>query len=152
MTKHYIQVDDNNGFVGHPITENNMRRRFPAHDFDSGPPSGFMEFVWVSRPNPGPYKTFDDAVGAETSLSFPHNGLTYEIVDGKYTHVWHLVDLSAAQIAAKKQAAHDFWAATHNYASWTFDEDTCLYVPPVPYPDNTYTPADWDEDAQDWLR
>ena len=36
------------------------------------------------------------------------------------------------------------------YDSWTLNEDTCLWDPPVPYPDdgNTYT---WDEDAGDWV-
>lgn len=152
MGKYYIKVDENNDYIGHPVSENNIRRIYPNHDLDAGPPSGYMEFVWVDRPDIGPYKVFDDSVGAETSLAFPHNGLTYEIVDGKYKHVWHTVDLSTEEIAAKKQAAHDFWAATHNYASWTFDEATCLYVPPIPYPDDTYGPPDWDEDTQSWVR
>ena len=36
------------------------------------------------------------------------------------------------------------------YDSWTLNEDTCLWDPPVPYPDdgNYYT---WDEDAGDWV-
>ena len=36
------------------------------------------------------------------------------------------------------------------YDSWTLNEDTCLWDPPVPYPDdgNTYK---WDEDAGDWV-
>jgi hypothetical protein len=36
------------------------------------------------------------------------------------------------------------------YASWVLDEDTCLWVAPVPMPDDggIYT---WDEDAGDWV-
>ena len=36
------------------------------------------------------------------------------------------------------------------FESWVFDEDTCLWVAPVPYPEDgeSYT---WDEDAGDWI-
>jgi hypothetical protein len=36
------------------------------------------------------------------------------------------------------------------YASWVLDEDTCLWVAPVPMPTDgaTYT---WDEQAGDWI-
>jgi len=36
------------------------------------------------------------------------------------------------------------------YDSWILNEDTCLYDPPVPYPDdgNNY---EWDEQTTDWV-
>ena len=36
------------------------------------------------------------------------------------------------------------------FESWVLDEDTCLWVAPVPYPEDgeSYT---WDEDAGDWI-
>lgn len=36
------------------------------------------------------------------------------------------------------------------YDSWVLNEDTCLYDPPVPYPDdgNNYT---WDEETTSWV-
>ena len=34
------------------------------------------------------------------------------------------------------------------YASWTLNEDTCLWEPPVAKPDGNYT---WDETNQKWL-
>jgi hypothetical protein len=36
------------------------------------------------------------------------------------------------------------------FDSWVLDEDTCLWVAPVPYPTDgeSYT---WDEDAGDWV-
>ena len=36
------------------------------------------------------------------------------------------------------------------FESWVLDEDTCLWVAPVPYPEDgeSYT---WDEDAIDWV-
>jgi hypothetical protein len=36
------------------------------------------------------------------------------------------------------------------FESWVLDEDTCLWVAPLPYPEdgNVYT---WDEDLTDWV-
>jgi hypothetical protein len=34
------------------------------------------------------------------------------------------------------------------YQSWVLDEDTCLWVAPIPMPDGDYV---WDEDAGDWV-
>ena len=34
------------------------------------------------------------------------------------------------------------------YASWVLDEDTCLWVAPIPMPDGAYV---WDEDPGDWV-
>jgi len=34
------------------------------------------------------------------------------------------------------------------YASWVLDEDTCLWVAPIPMPDGDFV---WDEDAGDWV-
>ena len=35
------------------------------------------------------------------------------------------------------------------YASWTLNEDTCLWEPPVPEPKDH--PRDWDEQTQNWI-
>ncbi len=42
------------------------------------------------------------------------------------------------------------------YASWVLDEDTCLWVSPIPYPeevdaDGEPIPYRWDEEAGDWV-
>ena len=36
------------------------------------------------------------------------------------------------------------------YDSWTLNEDTCLWDPPVPYP-NDGKRYDWDETAKNWI-
>ena len=45
----------------------------------------------------------------------------------------------------------DAFYAPQPYPSWTLDEDTCLWEPPVAYPDedmaNTYN---WNEETQAW--
>jgi len=36
------------------------------------------------------------------------------------------------------------------FESWVLDEDTCLWVAPVPYPEDGESYS-WDEDAGDWV-
>ena len=46
-------------------------------------------------------------------------------------------------------ATRDAFYAPKPYDSWTLNEDTCLWEPPVPYPDdgNQYI---WNEDTTSW--
>jgi len=46
--------------------------------------------------------------------------------------------------------SRDAFIPPQPYASWTLNEDTCLWNSPVPYPDdgNFYT---WDESTTSWL-
>jgi len=46
--------------------------------------------------------------------------------------------------------ARDAFIPPKPYLSWVLDEDTCLWVAPIPYPTDG---ADyfWDEDAGDWV-
>ncbi len=46
-------------------------------------------------------------------------------------------------------AVRDAFIPPQPFASWTLDEDTCRWVPPVPMPsDGVYR---WDEDAGAWI-
>lgn len=47
-------------------------------------------------------------------------------------------------------AGRDAFIPPKPFASWVLNEDTCLWEPPVPYPDGDgfYT---WDEESQSWL-
>lgn len=37
------------------------------------------------------------------------------------------------------------------YPSWTFDEETCVWNPPVAYPDDYWTETySWNEDSRQW--
>jgi hypothetical protein len=45
----------------------------------------------------------------------------------------------------------DAFIASQPYPSWTLDENTCRWHPPVPYPtDGGY--YEWDETAQAWVQ
>ena len=46
--------------------------------------------------------------------------------------------------------ARDAFIPPHPFSSWNLDEQSCLWEPPVAYPDdnNSYI---WDEDKQQWV-
>ena len=51
-----------------------------------------------------------------------------------------------AWIGGTYDATRDAFLPPHRYASWTLNEDTCVYDPPIPMPnDGKY--YDWDESA-----
>ena len=44
----------------------------------------------------------------------------------------------------------DAFIAPQPYPSWTLDEDTCLWNPPTPYPEDGKK-YDWDEETTSWI-
>ena len=116
--KLYIQIE-NGQPINHPAFEDNLMQAFgeiPAH---------WEEFVRPERPVPGLYQVMPEAP-------------TYEKVDGVWTDVWAIRDMTAEEKAAKQQATRDaFNAREHatNWSAWTLDEATCTMVPPTPRPE-----------------
>ena len=47
------------------------------------------------------------------------------------------------------EAARDAFIPPQPFPSWTLNDDTCLWDPPVPYP-NDGEMYEWDEDTQSW--
>jgi hypothetical protein len=45
----------------------------------------------------------------------------------------------------------DAFYAPQPFASWTLNEDTCLWESPIPYPDDTENSYLWDEETQTWI-
>jgi hypothetical protein len=119
----YIQIE-NGAPVNHPATEDNLAGAFGSI------PDNWAPFVRVAQPVPGIYQVLDSEEP------------TYQQVDGVWTDVWALRDMTDAERAARQQAAQTAWAAqpnVANFAAWTFDETACKYVPPIPCPtDGSY--------------
>jgi hypothetical protein len=53
-----------------------------------------------------------------------------------------------AGIGYSYDETRDAFIPPQPYASWVLDEDTCLWVAPIPMPDGDYV---WDEDAGAWV-
>lgn len=135
MEKLYIKVDENNMFVDHPHFEANLRQLYPSHNFDNGAPNGWMEFERVEPPDLGPYEKFNESVGGNIAIAFPHNGLEYAIVDGKYKDVWHVQDMTPAEKLEKQNQVKADWANLLENTDipelehYVFDDVTCSYKP-----------------------
>ena len=146
----YIKVDSQGMYIDHPHFESNVRTLFPDQDFDSGPPSGWMEFERVNPPQLDVYEIFEQNVGGNIAIAFDHNGLEYGVVDGKYKDIWHTRAMTPQEKAEKIQRCHAEWAEAYpDITSWVFDEPTCSYVPPVPYPDDGAVYS-WNEATTSW--
>jgi hypothetical protein len=122
----FIRVDQNGNPVDHPIFGDNFRLAFPDIDVDNLP-SEFARFIRVQCPQVGVYEVLDST---EPS---------YQLVDGVFTDVWALREMTDAEKSAKQQTVIDQWTAMPsfpNVATWTFDEATCNMVPPTPRPES----------------
>jgi len=123
-----LYIETENGITkNHPAFEDNLIAAFgeiPAH---------WEPFTRVARPTPGVYQLLesDEAV--------------YAKVNGVWTDVWALRDMTAEEKTAKQQAviaAFNEREQAKNWSAWTLDEDTCRMVPPIPRPDPVQSKID----------
>lgn len=130
----FIQVRDGQPYE-HPIFSDNFREAFPHIDVNNLPPE-FARFVRVTAPEPGVYEVYE--------------GRSYQRDGDVFTDVHQVRPMTAEEKAAKQQAVKDEWAAIANTpSSWTFSEDLCRYVAPIPYPNDGQTYS-WNEANLAW--
>lgn len=116
--KLYIQVEDNKP-INHPAFEDNLLQAYPQI------PSNWEEFVRVPRPDITLYQVLEN----ESAI--------YEKVNGVWTDVWKVRDMTNEEKLALQQQVKDQFAArpyASNYSAWVFNEASCTYDPPIPYP------------------
>ena len=129
----FIRIE-NGQPVDHPIARENMIAAFPEVDLDNLPDT-FAPFQKTEPPALGPY----DALG----------GVEYTW-DGNIVKEVHVVEqLSAAAKATKQAAIKESWAFSPGWTSWTFNEDTCAFEPPIPYPQDGKQYL-WEEALLEW--
>ena len=115
----YIETE-NGAIKNHPAFEDNLLQAFgviPIH---------WEAFTRVERPTLSVYQTMDS------------DEPVYTKVDGVWTDVWTVREMTVEEKAAKQQATRDAFNArdqAENWSAWTLDEATCTMVPPIPRPD-----------------
>ena len=115
----YIETQDGQP-VNHPAFEDNLVQAFgsiPAH---------WKPFTRVERPVPGIYQLLES------------DEPVYAKVDGVWTDMWSVRELTAEEKTAKQQAVITAFNAreqAENWSAWTLDEATCTMVPPIPRPE-----------------
>ena len=132
--KLFIRIKDGQPFE-HPILGDNFRQAFPNVDENNLPPE-FAKFVRVAPPAIGPYEKNQTVV--------------YQLVNGVYTDVFTCEQMTAQEISAKQQAVKDEWSDSNGFASWAFNETTCAFEAPTPYPNNGKRHI-WNESTTSWV-
>jgi len=129
----YIQLE-NGEPVNHPILEENFVQAFPEIDLNNLPDT-FARFERVAPTELGVYEISE--------------GSTYEWVDGIVKDVHHRRAMTVEEKTAKQDALKEHWL-TRGLDSWVFDEESCTYQPPIPYPDESKL-FRWDEATISWI-
>lgn len=114
----YIKTEDGQ-IKNHPAYEDNLIQAFGSV------PSHWEPFIRVVRPN-------------LIYQVFVKDKPTYQKVNGVWTDVWDLRDMTAEEKAAKQQEVIDAFndrPQASNWSAWTLDEATNTMIPPIPRPE-----------------
>jgi hypothetical protein len=123
-----LYIETENGVTkNHPAFEDNLIQAFgsiPAH---------WEPFTRVERPTPGVYQVLESQEAV------------YAKVDGVWTDVWSVREMTAEEKAAKQQAFINEFNSheqAENWSAWTLDEAICRMAPPIPRPALDQTKVD----------
>ena len=130
--KLFIQIRDGKPFE-HPILAENLAQAFPDIDTENLP-NTFAKFLRVNAPVLGTYEVYEST--------------TYEWQGDLVTDVHHIRAMTAEEIEFKQNDVKEHWKQT-GFASWQFNESTCSWEPPVPYPTDNKMYV-WNEETLEW--
>lgn len=115
----YIETE-NGATKNHPAFEDNLMQAFGSI------PEHWEPFIRVEQPTPTAYQILES------------NTPVYTKVNGTWTDVWSLRDMTSEEKATKQQAVRDAFNSreqAENWSTWTLDEATCEMVPPIAKPE-----------------
>lgn len=115
----YIETE-NGQTKNHPAFEDNLMQAFGAI------PEHWELFVRVEQPTLEVYQALESQEAV------------YVKVDGVWTDVWSVRDMTAEEKTAKQQAvvtAFNDRPQAENWSVWTLDGATCTMQPPIPRPE-----------------
>jgi hypothetical protein len=127
----FIRVVDGKPFE-HPYTEENLSQLIKDFDPDN-PPEGLEEFIRIPPPEVKFLEVFE--------------GTTYEKVDGFWRDVHKVRQLTDAEKEEKIKFAKMIFTFSD---TWTLDENTGQWIPPVPYP-NDGKLYSWNNENLTWI-
>jgi hypothetical protein len=116
-----LYIETENGQIkNHPAFEDNLIQAFGVV------PSEWEPFIRVERPVLTVYQVFES------------DEPVYAKVDGVWTDVWLVRDLTPEEKTIKQQGVINAFNAreqAENWSAWTLDEATCKMIPPIPRPE-----------------
>ena len=113
----FIRIDENGQAVDHPIMGDNFRQAFPDIDVNNLP-SNFARFERVPAPIPSPYEK-------------NHRASYQKRSDGVWADTYTCDLMTQEEIVALQDQVKTAFAANIGFASWTFNETTCRFEPPL---------------------
>lgn len=123
-----LYIETENGAVkNHPAFEDNLIQAFGSV------PSHWEPFTRVERPVPGVYEVLESQEPV------------YAKVNGVWTDVWSIREMTAEEKATKQQTVIDAFNSrpqAANWSAWSLDETTCTMQPPIPRPEPDQTKLD----------
>lgn len=115
-----LYIETENGVTkNHPAFEDNLLQAFGSI------PEHWEPFIRVERPVPDVYQVLENQEPI------------YEKVNGVWTDVWSVRDMTLAEKTAKQQEVITVFNSreqAENWSAWTLNEATCTMVPPIPRP------------------
>lgn len=128
----YIELVDGQP-VNHPIAEDNLIQAFPHLDL-ANLPANFAKFKRIEKPVIGIYEVYE--------------GVLYKWENGVFQDSYQIRNMTDKEVLEKQNQVKSDWESI-GFASWIFNEETCWFDPPIPYPNdgNAYI---WNEDLQTW--
>ena len=115
-------IETENGVTkNHPAFEDNLMQAFGAI------PAHWEPFTRIERPVPTIYQVLES------------DEPVYAKVDGVWTDVWTVRDLTTEEKTAKQQAvitAFNTRDQASNWSAWALDEATCTMQPPIHRPEH----------------
>lgn len=75
---------------------------------------------------------------------------SYNTIGGEHRNGGIPLRKNYAGIGYTYDATRDAFIPPKPYPSWVLDEDTCLWNPPIPMPEDNKR-YDWDEATQNWI-
>lgn len=113
-----LYIETENGVTKkHPAFEDNLIQAFGAV------PSNWEPFIRVDRPELGIYEVANN---------------NYVKVDGVWTDVWTVREMTVEEKFSKQQAVRDDFNLrdqASNWSAWVLNEATCTMQPPIPRPE-----------------
>lgn len=121
----YIEIKDGQP-INHPAFEDNLIQALGSV------PSHWEPFIRVERPVLGIHEVLNSEIP------------TYEKVNGTWTDVWSIREMTAEEKETAKQIVQttikeikEAWLQrwqSENWSAWIFNEDSMVYEPPIPRP------------------
>lgn len=130
--KLYIRLKDGQP-IDHPLLEENLLQVFPDLDLNNLP-DWLAKFERIEKPILGVYEK--------------NQRLSYEFVGNIVMDVWRADQFSKEEILEKQNQTKADWAI-NGFPSWIFDESSCSFIPPVPYPSDGKN-YNWNEQIVNW--